>query len=353
MTVSNEPSSSAAERVFAIIDRYDPAVTAELHRALDGKTNPPYTPMRYHFGWEDESGRSIEARKGKLLRPALCLLACEALGGAWQEALPAAAALELLHNFTLIHDDVEDASEQRHGRRTIWSVWGEAQAINTGDGMFALAYATLLRLSALGHDSDRVLKAVQMLDTATLLLCEGQHRDLASTNAHRLSTQGYLDMIEGKTAALLATSCGLGAMLGGATDEDIDAISDFGRCTGLAFQIQDDVLGIWGDAAETGKPASDDLIAGKQSYPVVFALEHSDGSQRDDLGELLAQETRDENDVAAARTILDGLGVREESERKALEYSDAAIASLDKLGLRPKWRNEFAQIATFAAQRSA
>ena len=353
MTVSRESSARAAQPVLAIIDRYEPAVMAELHRALDGKTNPPYTLMRYHFGWEDESGRSIEARKGKLLRPALCLLACEALGGDWQAALPAAAALELLHNFTLIHDDVEDASEQRHGRKTIWAVWGEAQAINTGDGMFALAYATLLRLSALGHDSDRVLKSVQMLDTATLLLCEGQHRDLASTNAHRLSTQGYLDMIEGKTAALLATSCGLGAMLAGATEKDVDAISDFGRCTGLAFQIQDDVLGIWGDAGETGKPASDDLIAGKQSYPVVFGLAHCEGAQRDRLVELLAQETRDDNDVAAARMILDDLGVREESERKALEYSDAAIASLDKLGLQAKWRNELARIATFAAQRSA
>ncbi len=344
MTVSKESNASAAQLVFAIIDRYEPAVTAELHRALDGKTNPSYTLMRYHFGWEDESGRSIEARKGKLLRPALCLLACEALGGDWQEALPAAAALELLHNFTLIHDDVEDASEQRHGRKTIWSVWGEAQAINT---------ATLLRLSGLGHEPDRVLKSVQMLDAATLLLCEGQHRDLASTNTHRLSTQDYLDMIEGKTAALLATSCGLGAMLGGATEEEVDAMSDFGRCTGLAFQIQDDVLGIWGDAVETGKPASDDLIAGKQSYPVVFGLAHCEGSQRDKLVELLAQETRDESDVAAARTILDDLGVREESERKALEYSDAAIASLDKLGLQTKWRNELARIATFAAQRSA
>ena len=353
MTVSEESSARAAQPVLAIIDRYEPAVMAELHRALDGKTNPPYTLMRYHFGWEDESGRSIEARKGKLLRPALCLLACEALGGDWQAALPAAAALELLHNFTLIHDDVEGASEQRHGRKTIWAVWGEAQAINTGDGMFALAYATLLRLSALGHDSDRVLKSVQMLDAATLLLCEGQHRDLASTNAHRLSTQGYLDMIEGKTAALLATSCGLGAMLAGATEKDVDAISDFGRCTGLAFQIQDDVLGIWGDAGETGKPASDDLIAGKQSYPVVFGLAHCEGAQRDQLVELLAQETRDDNDIAAARMILDDLGVREESERKALEYSDAAIASLDKLGLQAKWRNELARIATFAAQRSA
>ena len=352
MTTSKEIVSDTAA-FFGVIDRYQPAVMDELHAVLDNRPAPPYTLMRYHLGWEDESGSAIEARGGKMLRPALCLLASEAFGGVWEKALPAAAALELLHNFTLIHDDVEDASEQRHGRKTLWSVWGEAQAINTGDGMFALAYATLLRLSERGYDSDRVLRAVQMLDSATLHLCEGQHADILGAGGRRISCTEYLDIIEGKSAELIATSCGMGALLGGASDEEVSALYEYGRQTGLAFQIRDDVLGIWGDVAETGKPASDDLRTGKQSYPVVFALEGAASEKRNALLELLAKDTRNEKEIETARDLLEALGAREESERKALEYADAAIASLDKLALRAKWRNDFGQIATFAAQRRA
>ena len=352
MITSKETMPDSAA-FFGVIDRYQPAVTDELHAVLDHRPAPPYTLMRYHLGWEDESGSAIQGRGGKMLRPALCLLANEALGGSWEQALPAAAALELLHNFTLIHDDVEDASEQRHGRKTIWSIWGEAQAINTGDGMFALAYATLLRLSERGYDSDRVLRAVQMLDSATLHLCEGQHGDILGAGGQNISCTEYVDIIEGKTAELIATSCALGALLGGGSEEDISAFYDYGRQTGLAFQIRDDVLGIWGDVSETGKPDSDDLRAGKQSYPIVFALESASSGERTALLELLAKDTRDDKEIDTARSLLESLGAREESERKALEHADVAIASLDKLDLRAKQRDEFAQIATFAARRRA
>jgi geranylgeranyl diphosphate synthase type I len=351
MTTSKEivPDSAA---VFGVIDRYQPAVVDELHAALDNRLSPPYTLMRYHLGWEDESGSAIEGRGGKMLRPALCLLANEAFGEVWEKALPAAAAIELLHNFTLIHDDVEDASEQRHGRKTIWSIWGEAQAINTGDGMFALAYATLLKLSQRGYESDVVLRAVQMLDSATLHLCEGQHGDLLGEDGRRISCAQYIDIIEGKTAELIATSCALGTLLGGGSEEDCAALYEYGRQTGLAFQIRDDVLGIWGDVSETGKPASDDLRVGKQSCPIVYALEGSASDDRDALLELLAKDTRDEQEIEAARGLLEALGAKDESERRALDHAEAAIVSLDKLDLPTRQRNEFAQIATFAAHRS-
>ena len=344
---------TTSETVFGILDRYQPAVVDELRAVLDGKSMRPYTLMRYHLGWEDETGAPIEGRTGKMLRPALCLLCTEATGGTWKDTVPAAAALELLHNFTLIHDDVEDASEQRHGRKTLWSIWDEAQAINAGDGMFALAYATLLRLTNRGHDPERVLRAVQLLDTATLHLCEGQHRDLLTTNGRPISSTEYCDMIEGKTAALLAASCAMGALLGGASEEEVAALYEFGRCTGMAFQIRDDVLGIWGDAEETGKPTSDDLRAAKQSYPVVLALEREAGSERDQLLELLTKDARDDAEIETARGLLERLGVREESERVATRNADAAIASLDSIGLSAKWRSELAGIASFAADRSA
>jgi len=352
MPISNEAATSGRDSTFRTIDRYQPGVVAELHAVLDGKATPPYPLMRYHLGWEDETGSAIEARSGKMLRPALCLLTCEAVGGDWHIAVPAAAAIELLHNFTLIHDDVEDRSTRRHGRPTLWSIWGEAQAINAGDGMFALAYATLLRLSQHGHDPERVLRAVQMLDAATLHLCEGQHRDLLGAAASETTSTAYLEMIEGKTAELIATSCAIGAVIGGASEQDCNTLYEFGRRTGLAFQIQDDVLGIWGDAEETGKSADDDLREAKKSYPIVIALEEST-PERDRLADLLAQASRSDTDVAQAREILEALGVRERSEQAALDHADAATASLDHVELGPQFRAELAHIATFAAHRSA
>ncbi len=160
-------------------------------------------------------------------------------------------------------------------------------------------------------------------------------------------------MIEGKTAALIAASCAMGALLGGASEDEVDALCEYGRCTGMAFQIRDDVLGIWGDAEETGKPTSDDLRAAKQSYPVVIALERKAGADRDRLLELLKKETRDDEEIETARKLLEHLGVREESERVAMSHADAAIASLDSIGVSAKWRSDLASIASFAADRSA
>jgi geranylgeranyl diphosphate synthase type I len=303
--------------------------------------------MRYHFGWEDRNGHPAAGSAGKLLRPALCLLSCEAAGGVWRAALPAAVAIELLHNFTLVHDDVEDASARRHGRATVWKLWGEAQAINAGDGLFALAHVELLRLA--GQPARRLLQAAQMLDEAALRLCEGQHRDLAGEARDRA---GYLDMIEGKTAALLAASCGIGALLGGGSAKTVAALREYGRRLGLAFQVRDDVLGIWGDPRETGKPASDDLRAGKRSYPVVIALERASSDQRRQLDGLLGR-ALSAADARRARALLDSLDAREESDAAARAYAQAAAGALEGVALRSKPRRELERLARFAAERTA
>ena len=353
LDTGSQPKSSVQEERVALqlVERYRAAIMEELRSAVERRGVPPFTMMRYHLGWEDQQGEPIEGRGGKLLRPALCLFCCEAMGGDWQRALPAAAALELLHNFTLIHDDVEDASAHRHGRETLWRLWGEAQAINAGDGMFALAHITLLRLSEEDHPAERVLRAAQMLDEATLRLCEGQHRDLIAGEGSEVTRDDYLSMIEGKTAALLAASSGIGALLAEAPAEAVDALSEFGRRTGLAFQIQDDVLGIWGDPEETGKPAGDDLRAGKRSYPVVVAFERASVEQRAALQMLLTQREPSESDVQRACSLLEELGARTESERAAQEHAEAAVASLTTLSLQTEHRGELEQLARFAAQR--
>ena len=334
-----------------LVDRYRPAIGAELRSVLEERTVPPYNLMRYHLGWEDRHGRPIEGRAGKLLRPALCLLCCEAVAGDWQRALPAAAALELLHNFTLIHDDVEDASLQRHGRETLWSLWGEAQAVNVGDGMFALAHVTLLRLRDEEHPAERVLQAAQMLDEATLRLCEGQHRDLATATEREITTDDYLNMVEGKTAALLAASAGIGALLGGAPRETIDAFYEFGRRLGPAFQIRDDVLGIWGAVEETGKPIGDDLRSGKRSYPIVIAVARASPEERAALQAPSTNGEPSDDDIERARALLQRLDAREESERAAQEHAETAIAGLAGLSLRSERLRELERLAHFAAQR--
>lgn len=332
------------------LERYRQAVVEELQAALEGRPGPPYDLMRYHLGWQDETGEATEGRGGKLLRPALCLLCCEAVGGDWRNALPAAAALELIHNFTLIHDDVEDASPQRHGRETLWRLRGAAQAINAGDGMFALAHETLLRLSERGQPPERVLQAVRLLDEAALRLCEGQHLDLAYAERQEIAPDEYISMIEGKTAALLAASCGIGALLGGAGAATVAALHAYGRRLGLAFQIQDDLLSIWGDPSETGKPAGEDLRNGKKSYPVVAGLEHANGSDRETLLAVLSAGAS-EDAIRSASELLERLGVREESARAAGQHAQAAVEALASVSLGADQAAELAQLARFAAER--
>ena len=343
----------ADARVQTVIERYRTEIVNALLAALEDRHEPPYAQMRYHLGWQDREGRPIEGRSGKLLRPALCLLACEAVGGDWRRALPAAAAIELLHNFTLIHDDVEDDSEERHGRATLWTIWGRDQAINVGDGMFALAHVTILGLQEQGYAPPQTLRAVQMLDAATLHLCEGQQADLALPQESGTTREAYLQMIEGKTAALLAACAGIGALLGGGSDETVAALTEFGRRLGFAFQIQDDVLGIWGDTAMTGKPVDDDLRARKRSYPIVIALERGSPDVRRTLQGFLAKEALDEADIAGVCALLEELGAREESERTARGHAQAAIASLAGLQLQDEHRAELTALAQFAVDRRA
>ena len=351
MTPSDAFDRPPGAEALGLIERYRAAIVDELRAVLAERTAPPYPQMRYHLGWEDRQGRPIEGRGGKLLRPGLCLLCCEAVGGEWRRALPAAAALELLHNFTLIHDDVEDESLQRHGRDTVWSVWDRSQAINAGDGMFALANATLLRLQGHGHPPETILRAVQLMGEATLRLCEGQHRDLINAGREETTIDDYLEMIEGKTATLLAASTAIGALVGGGSEETVAALWEFGRRLGFAFQIQDDVLGIWGDEGETGKPVDDDVRAGKRSHPIIVALERGSPDVRATLQQLLAQERRSDGDVARVASLLEEAGARVESERTARDHGEAAVASLAKVALLAPRSEELAGLARFAAER--
>jgi len=250
-----------------------PAIEKELQdqvARLDARNTLPFHEMlTYHMGWTGE-GAGREAT-GKRIRPLIVLLATASVGADWKTSLPAAAAVELVHNFSLVHDDVQDNSEKRRGRPTVWTKWGVPMAINVGDALFVIANQAVMDLIKT-HPASTVVRAASILQNTCLDLTRGQFLDMSYEERNDLSLEDYWPMIGGKTSALLSACTHIGALLGGAGETELEAYRQFGYHLGLAFQVQDDILGIWGDEAVTGKSAASDLVEGKNSLPVLFAL---------------------------------------------------------------------------------
>ncbi len=307
-----------------------------------------YNIMAYHLGWLDQDLNPAEAYSGKRLRPLLCLLSCKAAGGDWHQALPAAAALELVHSFSLIHDDIEDNSPTRRGRPAVWTVWGLAHGINVGDSMLVLARLALSRLRDLGVELGTVLTAAVALDATLLQLCQGQYLDIAGEGDVDTTEESYLKMIGGKTAALIAASTQLGALIGRAGDKT-DSYRQFGWHLGLAFQMVDDILGIWGDPATTGKPAASDIKSRKMTLPVIFALQA--GHEGKKLADLYRREHLSNEDVAQAMAILESVGARQYVQQQAAQYERNALAALDAAGARPPAEEHLRNLATSLTSR--
>lgn len=260
----------------SLMNEYLPSVENELRRVLThskrADLDPLYSMLAYQLGWDGE-GAGPETR-GKRIRSTLVLLTASAAGGEWDCALPAAAAVELVHNFSLIHDDIQDKSALRRGRPTVWVKWGVAQAINAGDAMFTLAHLAVLGLGET-VSSVAALQAARVLQETCLALTQGQFLDLAYETHGDLTIDAYWPMVEGKTAALISACTYLGALAAQAEPARSEAYRQFGRSLGLAFQAQDDLLGIWGDESLTGKSKESDLISGKKSLPVLYGLQQA------------------------------------------------------------------------------
>ena len=280
--------------------------------------------MAYHMGWEGEDA-GTKAR-GKRIRPLLLLLTAAAARGdastGWNQALPAAAAVELAHNFSLLHDDVEDNSPLRRGRPTVWARWGVPQAINTGDAMFVLAHLSLLRLAETTSPAI-TLQAANVLQCACLHLTQGQYLDISYENRNDLLLKDYWPMINGKTAAMLAACTELGALAADVKSPTRTAYRDFGRDLGLAYQALDDLLGIWGDAAKIGKSNTSDLVEGKKSLPVLYGLaQNGPFATRWDAGPITPEE------VPALAAQLETEGARAYTQETAECLTRQALQSL-------------------------
>ncbi len=250
-----------------------PALEQELQRSVSRVNDQVAAPFKemltYHLGWTGE-GAGPEAQ-GKRFRPLILLLTMASCGADWKSALPAAAAVELVHNFSLVHDDIQDDSHLRRGRKTVWKKWGMPMGINAGDALFVLSNLALGGLSG-SFPAEIVIRSTILLNQACLDLTEGQYLDLANEKIPNLTIEDYWKMVSRKTAALISTSTLLGAILGGCDEATQEAYRSFGHYLGLAFQVQDDYLGIWGETGMTGKSTKSDLTRGKNSLPILFGV---------------------------------------------------------------------------------
>ncbi len=318
----------------ALIADTEAEILRLIDAAEDETTRPMYEQMRYHLGLDGADGVS-----GKRLRPLLGLLAYQSLTGRHEPALPGAAAVELGHNFSLVHDDIEDSGTERRHRAALWTIAGVAQAINTGDALFVLSRLALHRLTELGFSDAKVLALMRLYDETCLALCEGQFIDIWTSEHDGSGSVGlYFDMIGRKTAALIAGSVQAGAML--ATDDAavIEAYRAFGWALGIAFQLNDDLLGIWGEEAATGKEPSD-LAAHKKTLPILYALERAGPEDRERLAAIIALPAPTDPEVVEARAILERSGARDYTRDEARRYRDEAVRQLALTGAV----NEFAQ----------
>jgi geranylgeranyl diphosphate synthase type I len=294
----------------------------------------------------EADGRETSASGGKALRPALALLSARAVGAPAEAGVPGAVAVELVHNFSLLHDDLMDGDVQRRHRATVWAVWGASTAILVGDAMLALAQQVLVDLDGPGGTP-----AARLLAAATQELIRGQVDDLAFERRSAVSVEECLAMAAGKTGALLGCSAAIGAVLNGGCARLVEALTTFGDELGLAFQLVDDLLGIWGDGASTGKPVGADLRARKKSLPVSFAVA-AGAPASVELAEWLATSGPDtDEDIAHVTQLVEAAGGRDWAHQEARRRLTAAETALATADVEATVRDEFVELARFVTTR--
>ena len=305
--------------------------------------------LRYHLGWLDQQGQPQAASAPLNLQPALALASCGALGSDFRNALPVAASVELIYNFTLVHGDVQAGRAEPGDRPSIWWVWGPAQAINAGDGLHALGRTTMMRLAQKGVPADRVLKAVRSLDMACLTLCEGQYMDLEFQDQMMVTTASYLDMIGRKAGALASCAAESGALASGAGDEVCSKFGQMGRSMGMAWQIARDIEDLWGEHGDGMTPSN--VLNKKKSLPLVHTLENAKVSVKRELGSIYMKRVLEPGDIAKMIEILDGTDARQTSQAKAQEFVDQALAGLEGVsGVSQDGMEALASLGRWAAE---
>lgn len=343
MTTTDLPAVARSAREVLAWSRG--LVEPALRTAVDTLPSAMSHIAGYHLGWWDEHGHPVRVSGGKAIRPALALLSAQAVGGT-AAAVPAAVAVELVHNHSLLHDDVMDRDLTRRHRRTAWTVFGVNPAILAGDALLVLAVDVL---AGSGHRA--AIDGIRMLTAAVQDLLDGQDADLSFEQCAEVKLAECVQMAEGKTGALIGCACALGALFGGGCPEQVTYLRDFGKYLGLAFQHVDDLLGIWGDPAVTGKSVHSDLCSGKKSFPVVAALTSHTAAGR----ELATLYHRDQplsaTDAPHAAQLIDIAGGRTWSQAQADDLLAQAMRQLHCASPAPRAAAELGALARLATHR--
>jgi geranylgeranyl diphosphate synthase, type I len=337
------PDSSVA---WQILDESRGVVDRGLRAAVGRLAEPTRTVAGYHFGWWDEHRRPTDGGAGKTVRPALLLLCADAVGSSSGPPVDAAVAVELVHNFTLLHDDIMDNDVLRRHRRTVWSVFGVPTAILAGDALLTLAIDVLTE-----HSPPRAVEAVRWLCAALERVLAGQAVDMAFENCGDVSLEECVAMAADKTASLLSCSCALGALLGGGAPARVALLRQFGHHLGLAFQLIDDLLGIWGESRVTGKLRCSDLRTGKKSLPVVAALTSNTDAGRQFAQLYLRTEPLTEAELADAASLIELAGGRDWAAREADRHLDTALRCLAEAEPTPSAAGRLTALARLIADR--
>jgi geranylgeranyl diphosphate synthase, type I len=345
------PAVDLERRLAELSGLVDAWTRVELARGISEGAGTFGGMLEYHLGWRDERLDPLPtpAPAGKRLRPALALLVCQAVSGSIEPARPAAVAIELIHNFSLVHDDIQDRGELRRHRPAVWTLWGAEQGINAGDALFALAQVALLRepsapAAAMGAELNRTC----------VLLAEGQYLDIAfQRGTLPVTLEAYQAMITRKTAVLFACAARLGAMAAAAVPEVQAAYASFGLELGIAFQEQDDILGVWGKTEDTGKPPAADVVERKRGLPAVVALSRPDAPAW--LDEIFTRQngTVPMRDVARVIAHFDALNLRPELEARVAAHYHDALAALEAAQPREPARGYLAAICQLLLSRRA
>lgn len=329
------------------------AIEQHLHALCS--TAPDVAPLYrqmvwHHFAWDvnDVTSNDFDLTliNGKRSRPLMTLLVADAICGAHDRAMSAAAAVELVHNFTLVHDDVMDVSDTRRGRITVWKKWNISQAINAGDGMYTWAIRALTTIAP-----NKIADAVAVLMDACLATVQGQVLDIGFEERMDVTADEYLVMIYNKSGALIEGSARLGALLSTDDTATVDAYGEFAKNLGIAFQIQDDYLGVWGDEALTGKSATSDIEGKKKSFPVLIALDEATEADKATLTTIYEKDVLSKADVQTVLDILDKVDAKERTHQLTNEFYEKSLAALNSVPTGDKNHDGLLGLANFLIKR--
>lgn len=332
--------------------RYGPVIQFALRETIGRYEGPIYSTHRYYMGWITRSGEQIDSPGGKRLRPTLTLLAAEATGGSVDRALPIATALEYVHNFSLIHDDLEDRDRFRHHRPTVWVVWGDAAAIISGNAMLKIADDAAKQLSRQGVSARLATELQHHLVKAYLTMMEGQFLDLWYENEPYVSVAQYSDMVARKTGALIEAAMRLGAGTANARTEDVQAMSEVGVEVGKVFQVRDDMLGIWGGSS-TGKPVGADIKRRKKTLPAIHALNNAKRAAKAKLDSIYRLQPTDDVPVEDVLEIMDETGTHQYCQRICESHWRNAQAKLRHISIPQNYLRDLNEVGTYLLERES